>query len=1631
MPATPSTSLAPCGTATVYNGDDLLNALAQLQTSHARVFITLAANASLPASPTPQREESSLDDAAPLIELYRNITLAGGVRPLAAGGTELDVRQRRNAFDLLVGAARRGLPQPVLVMADLQVRDEDGALSSVSRLSFMLSYNTSTSISSRVATHEYDMWTDLAPAGVAAGGGSGPPDLPLLPPSSFLAVASAAQLLQVLKTGVLLSHPVLLVGPAAGASVWLDAVNLPLLAGTANGSSSSSGSSSNSGSSNMGSITLMRLRAGGILAAPGWLQRQQPGALDSTRAALTSVLGLLLTFNSPEYQLMLCTVAATAAGPAAGAPATDGRTFASGSASSSRAAANASSLWQQVLCGLAGAGNATGGGALTTAAGFPAQLMSALAILLQGEMKAAGKSSTAAIIGGVVGGAVGLILLLGSVLAALVMWRRRKQHRLQQQDSTRGKGVTQDPTTATSVPLQHKRAAGDPRGCCLPRLGLKTVAVAAAATAPAAYTANSSSKQQRQCQQAQAAARPHQPPQVVIAVGSGNNGDDGTATAAATDAQPRPGTRTTTTTAAVDAATAASYGGHVVNGGAAAGGAAAVHGGGAAAAASRAPPQAADSLDFTLDSAGSKPPTQQATMFDMVMQRPAAAGGGERVAPSPEGGAAEPAAAAQPAAFTDAAKPPRDHRPQGPPSTADACANMENRIQQLKTVMQLVADSRRLERLASEVAIACSLSHPCLVTTYNYSLEQLPYGAQQGVHMAAADSNGWPAALPPPPLDPLGGHRDDADAALAVRLRLVMEFCEGGTLKDALLQGLFASEPPQNSLLSAASSIAVARGSVRAAAATDNYTGGGGDGGAGGDGDGGGGAISARQQRQQQYARLRHLVLPAATKESAGGAGVSPRQQTMAAAATAASRHSSSRRSSLEEKRPRVRNLPLALVAARDVLSGLSYLHACSVIHGDLNENNILLKRASPVLPVSAAAAVASVAAAEATAEAAALNTAAALALSTAGGSVTASALVALVGSGASDVAKPGLMRPDERMALWGRGSGSSRYSRPTAMRAAPDAPLSHPSPPLAAAVAHHHQRVSPGKPESALLTGAAWVGVEAGSLPAAAAAADVADVAAATAASAAGDGGGQPFPGVSQAAAGWRQPPPPPPPPLQLLQQPQDAALATLLADGRTPEQHGRSSIRAGYAAGAAAAAAAAAAGETADTTIPVIPAAAGAIQQTAVPDGSGGGGSSHAAYRTAAAVGGLGATATSSAILETSTPFTGSSSAASSSVSFMNALMAGHPQTRRMASGLPAAAAPVVPFSGGAAAAAAGLLLRPAAAAPRAPLQQAPGGDVGAEPPQAHQTAAGKGGGLLLAAAADSSSAHWSTSSDSTRSRGGYCHVGGRKQQHQLQAQEHGLQDQQLQQLQPLVSVDGEAHAGGATNKAAAPAVAPEGAHLLSTAASLQLQQLLWQARAAPEGSSYSSGVLSGGGRVGSSSAAMARTPAAAQTSTVVMAAAAELMRHVFKISDFGLSMHMQAENQTHISNAYQGTPFFTAPEVIMHGRLSPAADMYSFGVVLWLLLHGVSLRGAGVAVTLYRVSPIGPELLRRTSPDLPPAATQLLAECLDLDPGRRPTAVDAVQRITALLEEALGPALGAVLLSIERAMPHGQQH
>ena len=53
--------------------------------------------------------------------------------------------------------------------------------------------------------------------------------------------------------------------------------------------------------------------------------------------------------------------------------------------------------------------------------------------------------------------------------------------------------------------------------------------------------------------------------------------------------------------------------------------------------------------------------------------------------------------------------------------------------------------------------------------------------------------------------------------------------------------------------------------------------------------------------------------------------------------------------------------------------------------------------------------------------------------------------------------------------------------------------------------------------------------------------------------------------------------------------------------------------------------------------------------------------------------------------------------------------------------------------------------------------------------------------------------------------------------------------------------------------------------------------------------------------------------------------------------------MSMNIRG-NKTHISGVRYGTPLYIAPEILQDGKASKAADVYSFGVMMWELCHGM---------------------------------------------------------------------------------------
>ncbi|KAG2428190.1 hypothetical protein HXX76_011870 [Chlamydomonas incerta] len=142
------------------------------------------------------------------------------------------------------------------------------------------------------------------------------------------------------------------------------------------------------------------------------------------------------------------------------------------------------------------------------------------------------------------------------------------------------------------------------------------------------------------------------------------------------------------------------------------------------------------------------------------------------------------------------------------------------------------------------------------------------------------------------------------------------------------------------------------------------------------------------------------------------------------------------------------------------------------------------------------------------------------------------------------------------------------------------------------------------------------------------------------------------------------------------------------------------------------------------------------------------------------------------------------------------------------------------------------------------------------------------------------------------------------------------------------------------------------------------------------------------------------------------------------IAKVADFGLSVPM-AEDQTHASNRFAGTPAYAAPEVRTLGRMSKAADVYAFGVLLLEFFHGIDISviranagaaplpadgaaagdatataadgadaEAAAAAAADRLDEEGMPMWAAPPAGCPPELVALVRECLSPEPAARPS-------------------------------------
>ncbi|KIZ04237.1 Mitogen-activated protein kinase kinase kinase 11 [Monoraphidium neglectum] len=123
------------------------------------------------------------------------------------------------------------------------------------------------------------------------------------------------------------------------------------------------------------------------------------------------------------------------------------------------------------------------------------------------------------------------------------------------------------------------------------------------------------------------------------------------------------------------------------------------------------------------------------------------------------------------------------------------------------------------------------------------------------------------------------------------------------------------------------------------------------------------------------------------------------------------------------------------------------------------------------------------------------------------------------------------------------------------------------------------------------------------------------------------------------------------------------------------------------------------------------------------------------------------------------------------------------------------------------------------------------------------------------------------------------------------------------------------------------------------------------------------------------------------------------------VAQISDFGLSLVLE-EGHESVTASDHGAATAMAPEVLSQRLVSKAADVYSFGVLLWQICTGEQpWRGMTRATLLHAVCVERRRLEFGPASDVPECLQLLAAACMAHDPSDRPTFRDILEILQPL--------------------------
>jgi serine/threonine protein kinase len=132
----------------------------------------------------------------------------------------------------------------------------------------------------------------------------------------------------------------------------------------------------------------------------------------------------------------------------------------------------------------------------------------------------------------------------------------------------------------------------------------------------------------------------------------------------------------------------------------------------------------------------------------------------------------------------------------------------------------------------------------------------------------------------------------------------------------------------------------------------------------------------------------------------------------------------------------------------------------------------------------------------------------------------------------------------------------------------------------------------------------------------------------------------------------------------------------------------------------------------------------------------------------------------------------------------------------------------------------------------------------------------------------------------------------------------------------------------------------------------------------------------------------------------------------RFTCKVADFGLARELYL--QTRMETASYGTVTHMPPELLTEGKLSKAADVFAFGVLLWEMATG-SRAWAGMSHTQV-LTAVGYHHKRPIFPDYIDKDIAALANaCMAQDARKRPTFREVVAAVDAKLAEVQKASFG----------------